>query len=66
MSQNPDRVKADRRSFLKLAGITTVTGGAALAASGKPVDAAEAPQSATAAGYRETAHVKKVYDTARF
>lgn len=65
MSHDKDRATTDRRSFLKLAGVTTVTGGAALAASGDSV-AAEAPKSPTAAGYRETDHVRKVYDTARF
>jgi hypothetical protein len=40
----------------------TAVAGAALAA---PVEAKEEP-SAEDAGYRETAHVKKVYELARF
>jgi anaerobic selenocysteine-containing dehydrogenase len=56
-----------RRDFLKLAGAgaaasAAVTGGAPAAV------AAEAPAAPTAGrrGYRETAHVKKVYELARF
>ena len=66
MSHEQDRSETDRRSFLKLAGLSTVTGGAALVAQGKPADAADAPDGAGGAGYRETAHVRKVYETARF
>ncbi|MFD1694704.1 twin-arginine translocation signal domain-containing protein [Roseibium aestuarii] len=54
---------AGRRDFLKLAGLGTLASGATLVA-GEAV-AAETP-SETAAGYRETDHVRKVYETARF
>ncbi len=53
-----------RREFLKLAGLGTVLGGAALATSGT-ASATEAVDEA-ASGYRETAHVKTYYDLARF
>lgn len=56
---------ADRRSFLKLAGAGAVTGAVAVAAdtaNAAPVEA----KPEDAAGYRETAHVKRYYDLARF
>lgn len=57
------REGADRRNFLKLAGLGTLASGATLV-SGEAV-AAETP-SKSSAGYRETDHVKKVYETSRF
>ena len=55
----------DRRSFLKLAGIGTLTGGAALALARTPAEAS--PADAEKAGsYRETEHVKTFYRSARF
>jgi anaerobic selenocysteine-containing dehydrogenase len=64
MKKEQEATAAKRRDFLKLAGLGSVTAvaGAALAA---PVEAKEEP-SAGGAGYRETAHVKKVYELARF
>jgi len=53
----------DRRDFLRLAGLGTVAGGAALV-SGGAADAAEARPDG--AGYRDTAHIRAYYDTARF
>lgn len=56
---------AKRRDFLKLAGLSSVTavaGGASVAAT---ATAKEEPN-ADGAGYRETAHVRKVYELARF
>ncbi len=61
--QEPKSTK--RRDFLKLAGLGTLAGAAA--AAGTPRDAAAATADKTqAAGYRETAHVKKFYSLARF
>lgn len=57
--------KTDRRSFLKLAGIGTVAGAAAVATGGKEAEAA-APAEGKHAGYRETEHVRTFYETARF
>jgi anaerobic selenocysteine-containing dehydrogenase len=57
---------AQRRDFLKLAGLGTLAGAAAAAGGTTgPAEAATA-QSATDAGYRETEHVKKAYERARF
>lgn len=56
-------IEADRRGFLKLAGLGAVAGSATLA--GGAAQAAETP-SETAAGYRETEHVKAFYASARF
>ena len=53
-----------RRDFLKLAGLGTVLGGAALA-SGGSAHAAESVED-QGGGYHETAHVKTYYDSTRF
>ena len=67
MSRKPDNKKAregtDRRDFLKLAGLGSVAGGAALVA-GK--DAAAADVDTSGRGYRETDHVRKYYELAKF
>lgn len=53
-----------RRDFLKLAGLGSLSSAAVVAAGTRPAEAkAEPPQGD---GYRETAHVKKVYELARF
>ena len=55
-----------RRDFLKAAGVTGgVAAVAAVALSSKSVKAA-VPESGKSAGYRETEHVKKYYELARF
>lgn len=64
MSERDNRAVADRRGFLKLAGLGTVAGGAALVASGE-AEAGEAKDKSSGL-YRETEHVKTFYDTARF
>ncbi len=65
-SQDKPDTLADRRSFLKLAAAGTVTGGAA-AIAGPAAASAAAPQAEAENGqYRETAHVKRYYDLARF
>ena len=56
--------RTKRRQFLKLMGLGGVAGAAALAAGAAPAKAEDKP--AAEAGYRETAHVKKFYETARF
>jgi len=58
-----DQAGNDRREFLRLAGLGSVVGGAALVA-GTSVEAAEATEAGQ--GYRETKHVRTYYDTARF
>ena len=64
MSDRKDRTTADRRSFLKLAGIGTLTGGTAMALGKAPVEARETAQDGKS--YRETEHVKAFYASARF
>lgn len=65
MSKTRSGSATDRRSFLKLAGLGTVAGGAALAAAGKPAEALESGRP-EGAGYRETAQVRAYYASARF
>jgi hypothetical protein len=64
MKQDQDRSKTDRRSFLKLAGLGTV-GTVAAAASTVSATAAESKPKSDSA-YRETDHVRRAYDLARF
>lgn len=66
MTKDKGAKTAQRRDFLKLAGLGTLAG-AAVAAGGTPkkADAATAETSANA-GYRETEHVKKAYELSRF
>ena len=56
---------ARRRAFLKLAGVSTV-GGAAAALGGAGTAAATEAPATRGRGYRETDHVRKVYQLARF
>jgi hypothetical protein len=56
---------AKRREFLKLAGLGSVTAVAGAASVAAPAEAKE-ELSARAAGYRETEHVRKAYELARF
>lgn len=65
MSEKRDRSVADRRSFLKLAGLGAAGGAVALATGGTSAEA-EASDKQGGALYRETDHVKKFYETARF
>lgn len=54
-----------RRDFLKAAGIAGGAAGvAAVALSGKSSKAA-VPESGKSAGYRETEHIRKYYESAR-
>ena len=60
------KTKKSRRDFLKVAGITGgAVGVAAVALASKSATAA-APESGKTSGYRETEHVKKYYELARF
>jgi len=65
--RTPRKTKtAQRRDFLKLAGLGTLAG-AAGAAGGTPRKAeAATARPATGAGYQETEHVKKAYELSRF
>jgi len=65
MDEKDKKAIADRRSFLKLAGLSAVSGGAALVADAKSgeVNAETRPVDAL---YRETDHVKRYYELAKF
>ncbi len=65
MSDQNDKTTTDRRSFLKFAGIGTLTGGAAMAVGSVPVQAAKDLQKG-GSSYRESEHVKTYYELARF
>jgi gas vesicle protein len=65
MDKDRKPTTAKRRDFLKLASVGAASGAAA-AALGAPSSAEAEIASETAAGYRETAHVKQAYDLARF
>ena len=65
MSEATERKGAKRREFLKLMGMGSVAGAAALAAGGTGA-AAGAEPTKPETGYRETAHVRKFYETAKF
>lgn len=64
MSKGKERTVADRRDFLKLAGLGAATGAFALATGSKEPKAEEAKAGRSL--YRETDHVKKYYELARF
>jgi hypothetical protein len=56
---------AGRRDFLKLASVGAAAGTVAAAIGGTREAEAAAPEARTE-GYRETAHVKRFYELARF
>lgn len=58
-----DRTVTARRAFLKLSTLGVAAAGAAAMAPTKPAEAAAEP---AGTGYRETAHVRTYYETARF
>jgi hypothetical protein len=64
MAKGSEKVAAGRRDFLKLAGVSAVTGTAAIAAGSVAAEAAVPDEGAV--GYRETDHVKTYYKLASF
>lgn len=64
MTKPTDKQMADRRSFLKLAGASVVTTGAAAAGAVTGAQAVEETPGKEKL-YRETAHVRRYYDLAR-
>lgn len=68
MSEAKEKTVATRRSFLKSAGIAGAAAGVAATAvaSGSKGSEAAAPAGPRSAGYRETDHVRKVYELSRF
>jgi hypothetical protein len=63
MKQSSKEAVADRRSFLKLAGISAAAGGAALLTGEKKAEAGETKTQG--ALYRETDHIRRYYELAR-
>lgn len=60
-----EEINEGRRNFFKKAGLTA--GAAAVAVTASPAGAVEAaPSSKKGSGYRETDHVRKFYELARF
>jgi hypothetical protein len=55
-----------RRDFIKLAGLGAAAGSVGLATGIAPAAAATAVPESPTKGYRETDHVKKAYEVARF
>ncbi len=64
MGEQPGQPKAKRRDFLKLLGMGGAAGAAALTGGAAPSEAAASAKPEK--GYRETAHVRKFYETAKF
>ena len=65
MSKMKGTSKSDRREFLKLAGLGSVAGAAALVAGESPAQADEKAPSKRSL-YRETDHVRKYYELSKF
>ena len=65
MSKSKTEATSRRRDFIKLATLGTLAGAATVAA--RPIKAeASVAKDARSTGYRETEHVKKVYELSRF
>ncbi|MFV0369576.1 MAG: twin-arginine translocation signal domain-containing protein [Hyphomicrobiaceae bacterium] len=58
--------QTNRRSFLKLAGAGVAGGGAAIVGSVVPAAAEAAPEAVAEGGYRESDHIKRYYQLAKF
>jgi hypothetical protein len=65
MKAKTEDATTDRRRFLKFAGLGTIASGAALV-TGTAAEAVEITGPKTAAGYKETDHVKAYYASTRF
>ena len=65
MSKSKTEATSRRRDFIKLATLGTLAGAATISA--RPIKAeASVAKDARSTGYRETEHVKKVYELSRF
>ena len=65
MKKDTTKPDTDRRGFLKLAGAGVVGTGAVAASTVVPAEAATAEPKDTK-GYRETEHVRRYYELAKF
>lgn len=63
MNDRPEKATAKRRDFLKLIGLGSVAGAAALAT--RTATATDDHATPNSPGYRETEHIRKYYETAR-
>ena len=61
-----DKAGKGRRAFIKLAGLCATASSVGLVAAVAPAMATEAVPAGAKPGYRETDHVKKAYEVARF
>jgi anaerobic selenocysteine-containing dehydrogenase len=66
MKKEQETTAPKRRDFLKLAGLGSMTAVAGAAAASAPAEAKQQEPNPRGAGYRETTHVKQVYELARF
>jgi nitrous oxide reductase len=67
MDTKEKQTGVSRRAFFRTAAIgSAAAAGAAVVGGTDEAEAAEAPTSPSAAGYRETAHVKTYYELAKF
>ncbi len=64
LKDDPAAAVADRRGFLKFAGAGVVTGSATVLGAATVV-AKPAETTTSEAGYRETDHIRRYYDSAR-
>lgn len=65
MEKGSDRSSVPRRDFLRLAGLGSVAGAAAAVSTAEQAEAAPT-DTGKSAGYRETPHVKRYYELAKF
>jgi len=65
MSDDRQTAKADRRSFLKLAGWGALSGGAVLTLDKSQAEASDKSVKTTGS-YRETEHIQAYYESAKF
>ena len=64
MGNEAEKVKTDRRGFLKITGLASAAGTSVLVAGGQAE--ADDGRSESGLGYQETDHVKTFYKSARF
>jgi hypothetical protein len=64
--RNDEKPASPRRAFIKLMGLGSVAGAAVATTAVANRTAQAADQQPQTKGYRETAHVKKFYDLAKF
>lgn len=63
---NTEKQGVDRRAFLRGAGIAAGAAGVAAVTASPEAEAAPAADNHKSVGYRETDHVRRAYDLARF